>query len=117
MGKYAQWEEYGALYPDGLSQKEFEHALPEAEMWIDVLTAGRAQEVPDWAAEQLRAAVCAAVNRIAQREAARGMGGVPLSVVKNQEYTEQYCVQETGDDAVCSAIRRCLSGTGLIGAL
>lgn len=117
MGKYANWVDYQALYPGGIKQEEFEQALPEAEVWLETLTAGRVQSAPQWARAQITTAACAAVTRIAQREAARGMGGVPLSSVKNGNYSEQYRAGEACDEAVRSAILRALAGTGLIGAL
>ncbi len=116
MANYANWTAYLALYPAGVSQVDFEKYLPEACSRIDILTAGRAKSAENWMLEQLCAAACAAVNAIAQREAMRGLGGVPLQWVKNERYEERYA-DDAGDVAVERAIVENLRGTGLCGAL
>ena len=120
MGKYANWEDFCALFPGRISEEEFSGAIAAAEMYIDVLTGGRAEKAQGYAKERLKAAACALAEEMAG-EKASGQGEAQLEEVSVDGYREKYRVPDemVSDkterwDAI---VRRWLRGTGLVSAI
>jgi len=114
------YDDYLALFPNGLSGEEFDSLLPQAAAFVDVITAGRADSASGYKAERAKMAVCAAVNELAAQNAARGADGARISAVSNDGYSENYGglnTAESEEAALRSAVIRYLSGTGLVSAL
>ena len=116
MGRYAQWDGYRQVYPDGLSQEEFEGVLSRAEALMDIWTAGRAKDAQGENAQKVEMAVYALANALAKEERAGG-GGVEIESVSNDGYSERYFKKESADAVLKAEVFRWLSGTGLVSAL
>jgi len=114
MGRYADYEGYRLMYPDGLSEAEFGGVLARAEALADVWTAGRAQQAQGWALEQLRMAIYALANEMHEREK---NGGGALIAVRNDGYSEEYAKEKDGEEKLRAEAMKWLSGTGLVSAL
>jgi hypothetical protein len=118
VAKYAEYDYYDTIYPNRLTEDEFETYLPSAEAYIDLITHNRAEEATGYKAERVKQAVCAVIGEMAAQDAAKSANGARLTSVSNDGYTEHYKQAETPDtDPVRLAARRWLSGTGLVSAL
>ena len=118
MAKYVEYSEYGTLYPNKLTEDEFETYLSSAEAYIDLITHYRAAEATGYKAERVKQAVCAVIGEMAAQDAAKSPSGAILTSVSNDGYTEHYRQAETPEtDPVRLVARRWLSGTGLVSVL
>ena len=114
------YEEYIALFPDGLNQDEFAVLLPEAVAFVDVMTANRAGAATGYKEERVKQAVCAVIRELSVQNCARGAGGARVTSVSNDGYSENYGSLNTvasEESALRSVAFRYLSGTGLVSAL
>ena len=120
MGRYANWDDFCALFPGRLSEEEFSAAIGAAEMYIDVLTGGRAETAQGYAMERLKAAACALAEEMAGAKAS-GEGEALLEEVSVDGYREKYRVlDEVVSDMTerwDAIVRRWLRGTGLVSAI
>ena len=120
MGRYANWDDFCAIFPGKLTEEEFSGAVGAAEMYIDALTGGRAEKAQGYAKERLKTAVCALSKEMAL-ESKAAAGGAQLEEVSVDGYREKYRV---ADDVVSDKterwdgiVRRWLRGTGLVSAI
>ena len=121
MAAYVEYDYYDTLFPNKLTEEQFEYYLPSAEAYIDLITHDRAACATGYKAERVKRAVCAVIGEMAAQDASKSAGGARLQSVSNDGYTETYRTASGGTAEEAYALRqtamRWLSGTGLVSAL
>lgn len=102
----ADYTYYVRHFNGGLSEEEFNKALPRASAYVNALIFGR--NVPDAYAENVMSAVCAVVDEIDATS-----GGVVASA-SNDGYSETYAVNRTAEQRLYDAAYLYLASTGLL---
>lgn len=113
----ATFDDYEELYPERLTEDEFDSLLPSATAYLSVITHNRWKSAEDWKRERAIQALFAIVNAMAADQSKSNAKGARLSSVTNDGYTESYASDAASGSTIRHAAYEWLSGTGLVGAL
>lgn len=111
------YQDYTALYPDRLTEIEFNGLLPSGIAYLDVITHNRCENATGWKLERAKQALFAVINEMAALQSVSNAKGARLSSVSNDGYSETYGGGSADGSTIHKAAVEWLSGTGLVGAL